>query len=212
MSFCQNQLARLAWSLCTILGFSLCGLPARAATWHVSAEKGKDQQDPNALADSDSRIATEPWQTIRHATRRTRPGDTVILHGGIYRADKFLFGPAGKDAQAMTVFKAAPGERVMLTDDIGDAPGISMYDYVRLEGLWCGGRWTKNPNQPIFGVGGSPLGHGRQLVGCTVFGYTCGILVGSSEHLLIQGCRIVHCGSGKLMHGCYLSGGYTPAR
>jgi hypothetical protein len=49
------------------------------------------------------------------------------------------------------------------------------------------GRWTKEEKQPICGVGGSPIGRGKQLIGCTIFGYTDGILVGSSEDLLIQG-------------------------
>ncbi len=56
---------------------------------------------------------------------------------------------------------------------------------MRVECLWVGGRWTKDEQQPIFGVGGSPIGRGKQLIGCTAFGYTAGILVGSSEDLLI---------------------------
>jgi hypothetical protein len=133
----------------------------------------------------------------------------VIIRRGVYRGAGFHFGPAGKRADSLTVFRAAPGERVLLTRDDGTPPAFTLADYVRVEGLWIGGRWTKAENQPIFAVGGSPIGRGKQLIRCTVFGYTTGILVGSSEQLLIRGCRIVHCGRGRFDHGCYLSGGYT---
>lgn len=173
---------------------------ARPATFHVAPDKG-DDSSPGSQE--------KPWKTVAKATKGIRPGDTVVLHGGIYRGEGFHFGPAGPDAQARTVFKAAAGERVLLTRDDGTVPAFSLADYVRVEGLWVGGKWTKEEKQPIFAVGGSPIGRGKQLVGCTVFGYTGGILVGSSENLLIQRCRIVHCGSGRFAHGCYLSGGYT---
>lgn len=168
-------------------------------THHVSVAKGNDAGDG-----SEGR----PWRSFEKISDRIQPGDTVIVHGGIYRADRFEFGPAGKDAGHRTVMRAVPGERVLLARADGTPPGFWMDDYMRVEGFWMGGKWTKEEKQPTCAVGGSPIGRGKQFVGCTVFGYTSGVLVGSSEDLLIQGCRVVHCGSGRFSHGCYLSGGY----
>jgi hypothetical protein len=55
-------------------------------------------------------------------------------------------------------------------------------------------------------MGGSPLGHWRQIVNCTFWGYYGGIESGSAEYSLIQGNRFVHMGGGNLNHAIYISG------
>ncbi len=184
------------------LGLSLYvgAMSVFAEVLHISAQTGED---------ANSGAAAHPWKTFDKALHTAQPGDVVTVHAGIYRADQFQLGPAGKDSRTRTVFQAAPGERVLLTRNDGTPPGLSIADYVRAEGFWIGGRWTKEDKQPNFAVGGSPIGRGKQIIGCTIFGYSDGIAIGSSEDLLIQKCRIVHCGKGRFMHGCYLSDGYT---
>ncbi|MCC6443478.1 MAG: right-handed parallel beta-helix repeat-containing protein [Armatimonadetes bacterium] len=167
------------------------------ATYYISARSGSDA-NPGTRA--------KPWRTIRQAAENLRPGDAAVLRGGVYREKRFLLGPAGKSAKARTVFRAERGERVLLTGPDGTPAQFGFQDYMRIEGLWIGGQRVKKDKPPIFGVGGSPIGRGREVIGCTIFGYIGGILVGSSERLLIQDCRIVRCGEGQFSHGCYLSG------
>jgi len=173
--------------------------PCLAAEYYIST-KGRD---------SNRGSKTRPWKTVARAVKHARPGDTVILRRGIYRAARFDLGPAGRKSRSKTVFKAFGGERVILTGPKGKPPGFALRDYVRVEGLWIGGVWTRGKGAQVFAVGGSPVGRGKDIVDCTIFGYGSGILVGSSEDLLIRGCRIVHCGDGRFAHGIYLSGGYT---
>jgi hypothetical protein len=106
-------------------------LPAPAATYHVSVGRGNDFGESSR---------ERPWRTIDRAARTVRPGDTVVLHGGTYRADRFHLGPAGQDARTPTVYQAVPGERVLLTRGDGTPPGFGLADHVRAEGLWVGGR------------------------------------------------------------------------
>lgn len=182
-----------------VVAFACLSSSCLAAEYFV-ATKGRDA-NPGSKA--------RPWKTVARAVKRAKPGDTVILRRGIYRAARFDLGPAGRKSRSKTVFKAFGGERVILTAPNGKPPGFALRDYVRVEGLWIGGVWTRGKGAQVFAVGGSPVGRGKELVACTIFGYGSGILVGSSQDLLIQGCRIVHCGDGRFAHGIYLSGGYT---
>ena len=100
-----------------------------AAEYFV-ATKGRDA-NPGSKA--------RPWKTVARAVKRAKPGDTVILRRGIYRAARFDLGPAGRKSRSKTVFKAFGGERVILTAPNGKPPGFALRDYVRVEGLWIGG-------------------------------------------------------------------------
>src|SRR4029453_8461711 len=68
-----------------------------------------------------------------------RPGYTVQLSAGIYRYASLTFAPAGTSPSVMTIFKAAPGARVIITSPSNTPPNIYMKDYMRLDGLWIGG-------------------------------------------------------------------------
>ncbi len=148
-----------------------------------------------------------PWRTLEHALENIRGGDVVEIAGGIYRMPLIRFGPAGEGPDRMTVFQAAPGERVIFTAPDDTPPQVHVADYVKLEGLWLGGRW-KDENSGGFFVGGSPQGYGKQLVNNTLFGYS-ELSQGSVEYMLYQGNRFVLTGKGRFSHSIYLSGGYT---
>ncbi len=134
-----------------------------------------------------------------------RPGYTVQLSAGIYRYSSVTFAPAGTSPNVMTVFTAAPGERVIITTPSNTPPNIYMGDYMRLDGLWFGGTKLTSDTADIF-LGGSPIGRWKQIVNCTIFGYYGGIESGSAEYSLIQGNRFVHTGGGNLWHSIYISG------
>jgi hypothetical protein len=50
-------------------------LPLAAAEYHVDAERGDDAAAGGAEA---------PWRSVRHACKQVAPGDTVLVHPGIY--------------------------------------------------------------------------------------------------------------------------------
>ena len=161
-----------------------------------------------------------PWPDVARAAKSIRPGDMVIIARGVYRAERVQFGPSGEGPARMTVYRAAPGARVIFTQPDGETPKIHLGNYVRIRGLWFGGTWRGEGKKGksggeekggIFGPGGSTNSPGgKEIVGCTIFGYTGGILIGTSYDLFIHGCRVVRCGGGHFSHGIYMSGGYAP--
>ena len=78
-------------------------LLASGPGYHVHPTKGDD-----AKAGS----ADVPWRTIRHALKRLRPGDTLYLHGGVYREPVYI-ALAGR-ADAPITIRSAPGEQAII--------------------------------------------------------------------------------------------------
>lgn len=136
-------------------------------------------------------------------------GSTISLRGGVYRtAASYAFGPAGSSSTALVTYQAYPGERPIITTTTDKPPGITMGDYMRLDGLWIGGTKAVADNGGIQ-TGASPISHWKQIVNCTIFGYYGAINSGSSEYLLIQGNRFVHNGTGELYHAVYINANDT---
>ena len=94
-------------SFCLDLVIGLAGmLSLSAATYEVA------QQHPQASDDA-SGTAEQPWKTIARATEEARPGDLVVIRGGVYR-ERLLVRSSGTE-QAPIRFEAAPGEHVVVT-------------------------------------------------------------------------------------------------
>jgi len=70
------------------------------------------QQDPQAT-DEGAGSDQAPWKTLGKAAASVRPGDTVLVRGGVYREGVVL--KASGTAQAPIRLEAAPGEWVLLT-------------------------------------------------------------------------------------------------
>ena len=168
------------------------------STFYVDGQRGSD--DNPGTSD-------RPFQTIERAGERANSGDTVVVADGIYEQDRVTFGPDGAGPDSKVYYRAAEGARVIFTRSDGFPPAVTIHNYVRIEGLWFGGEWDK-VNDHVFAPGGGPIGKGKEIVGCTIFGYKSGIVIGSSEDLLVQGNRLVHNGTDLHYHGIYLSGGY----
>ncbi len=66
-----------------------------------------DQKNP-AASDDNFGSAQAPFKTISAAAASTRPGDTVVIHGGDYR--ETLIVSSSGTAEAPITFAAAPGE------------------------------------------------------------------------------------------------------
>ena len=61
---------------------------ARPATYYVAAQV-------NAADDANPGTPRRPWKTLARATRDLRPGDTLVVHSGVYRETvtlKTIFG------------------------------------------------------------------------------------------------------------------------
>ena len=74
-----------------------------AAELHV-APKG-DDANPGTEA--------KPFATIQAGVNKLQPGDTLLIHGGVYR-ETVTFPASGTEAQPITV-KATPGKKVVVT-------------------------------------------------------------------------------------------------
>jgi len=94
---------RAALALIVVL---LVSATASAETYHVA------QQHPNA-SDDNPGSAAAPWKTISKAAERLGPGDTVVIHAGIYR-EHVKPRRSGAPSQPIT-YQAAEGEEVVIT-------------------------------------------------------------------------------------------------
>jgi hypothetical protein len=87
----------------------LCGWtspPVRAATYHVAPRV-------NAADDANPGTPGRPWKTLARATRSLHPGDTLLLHSGVYRETLAL--RASGTASASITLRAADGEQPIIT-------------------------------------------------------------------------------------------------
>jgi hypothetical protein len=83
-----------------LLAFSLVA-QAQASTWHVT-QKPLAQIDPNSQ-----------FRTVTEAVAHLQPGDTALIHGGIYR-EQVVIDKSGQPEQPI-VLRAAEGEPVVIT-------------------------------------------------------------------------------------------------
>ena len=161
------------------------------------ATNGLPRNDGSAGSPIDLASAVSPSGPVR-------PGDTVQLSGGIYRYSSVAFAPAGSGPTGLTVFKAAPGSRVIITSPADTPPNIYTSDYMRLDGLWFGGSRQTSDLTGIY-TGRNPISHWVQIVNCTIWGYYGAVKSGSQEYGLYQGNRFVRTGGGTLFHALYIS-------
>jgi parallel beta-helix repeat protein len=77
-----------------------------AATYHVA-------QRASGAADGNPGTLARPWKTLARAARHLAPGDTLILHSGVYR-EKITLAASGTPAAPITL-RAADGEQPVIT-------------------------------------------------------------------------------------------------
>ncbi|HWQ92676.1 MAG TPA: right-handed parallel beta-helix repeat-containing protein [Clostridia bacterium] len=92
---------------CLALALTLTlALDAHSAVFHVAERHA-------AAADDAPGTLHQPWKTIARAATQAGPGDTVLVHGGVYR-ERVLIEKNGTATNPLR-FEAAPGEHVVLT-------------------------------------------------------------------------------------------------
>jgi hypothetical protein len=84
------------------VSFETAALPAKPAVYYVAP-------DGNDLDSGASR--TQAWQTVSRTSRVVRPGDTVLLAGGVYK-EMVTIRVSGETNKPIT-FKPLPGEKVI---------------------------------------------------------------------------------------------------
>lgn len=100
----------LAALLSVLLTASACAADGQAdagghRTFHVSCGSGND---------SNPGTAHSPFKTISAAAQKAMPGDTVLVHGGVYR--ERVDPPRGGTSNTRRItYAAAPGEKAVIT-------------------------------------------------------------------------------------------------
>ena len=89
-----------------VLLCTLTSVHASGAVYHVA------QQHP-ATGDGSPGTAERPWRTISRAAAVMKPGDSVIVHAGLYR--EWVNPAHSGTAEAPITYEAAAGEEVVLT-------------------------------------------------------------------------------------------------
>jgi hypothetical protein len=138
------------WLVIGLTTTSLVRLQA-FGTYYVNARSGSDTND--------GRSPTTAWRTIARANAVVRPGDTVIIYGGMYRGT-IAPGRSGTD-QMRIIYRAAPGETVILesADRLLELRGRS---YITIEGMTF--------RNPIRNWGEIQDGYYNELIGNRFYG------------------------------------------
>lgn len=94
------------------------------------------QQHPSA-SDQNPGTAAKPFQTINAAAQQAQPGDTILVHAGIYR--ERVTPPRGGGPNQPIVYEAAPGETVVLRgSEVWSATPMSAEASATSSGYWEG--------------------------------------------------------------------------
>jgi parallel beta-helix repeat protein len=146
----------MRWLLILVVGGPAC-LPARAAIYHVAPRV-------NAADDANPGTPGRPWKTLARATHALKPGDTLLLHGGVYRETITL--PTSGTAAAPITLRAADGEQPVITG----ADEIREWRPVAGEGAIYRTPWEhvfaidQRDGQPVRTHGApAPVGRAEQL-------------------------------------------------
>jgi hypothetical protein len=91
-------------------------------------------------SDSAKGTRESPWRTPGHASRKLKPGDTLIIKGGRYilsEYDKDILSPSSGKDRAWITIKGESGYRPILAgrDNLAMAIDLSGSNYVRIENL-----------------------------------------------------------------------------
>lgn len=109
---------RLLFQLAAV--FATAVLSSAGNVWHVSAGAGGGQDGSEA----------HPYRTIGAAAAVAQPGDTVLVHAGVYR-EKVVPPRGGCSDSRRIVYRAAPGEDVT----IKGSERVRGWKHVR-DGIW----------------------------------------------------------------------------
>jgi hypothetical protein len=155
-----------------------------------------------------------PWNTIQKATSSLRPGDTVLIRGGVYvigNKDSPITPPSGAPGRYITL-KAYPGEIVTITgnyptvgDDVWYGINVKGQSYIQVEGLAIRGFHA--------GVGCSAPGH-HIVIKNNTFEYNseAGVDASGKEFGTKEGCDYLTVVGNRIHHNGYYDNGQPATR
>jgi len=178
--------------------------------WHVSMD-GRDGRSGDL---------SEPLQTIQHAVDRAKPGDTVMVHPGIY-PDPIRFRQGGMEGRPITIRSVEKWGAILDSHrqaakmiDISEAPYVAIHDF---EIRWyksIGINVYKSPNVTIAGckIWNAHWG-GSWPTGSAVRAHYSPGLVAHHNLLFRQehGFWLYNCPSSKLTHNTCVGNLYSAA-
>lgn len=149
----------------------------------------------------------KPWKTPGFASRKLKPGDTLIILDGVYILSKYdddiIKPPSGKENAWITI-KGEDGKRPILAgrENLSTAIDLSGVSYIRIENLEI----THDPNAEgedlFFRDGIEILGRpSSNIILENLYIHHIdefGINIQDVENLLIKNCRIEYCGFGAI--------------
>lgn len=123
-------------------------VPVDDSAYHV-APGGNDTSDGSAL---------NPWETIQHAANVLQPGETVYIHGGVYR-ERVRVDVSGDPVSGPVTFAAFPGHRPILDgmglpipDDLAAMILIEDRSHILIEGIEIRNYRATNPDDFPAGI------------------------------------------------------------
>jgi hypothetical protein len=149
----------------------------------------------------------EPWVSPGPASRRLKPGDTLVILGGRYvlsRYDEDIITPPSGKPGAWTIIKGEEGKRSVLTgrDNLVTAIDLSGKSYVRIENLEITHDARAEGEKRHFQDGVEMLeGPGSHIVLKDLYIHHIdefGINIQDVEDLKVIGCRIEYAGFGAV--------------
>ena len=123
---------------------------ALAETYHVV-------QGHSRASDANSGTEEAPWKTISRAAAELLPGDTAVIHAGVYR--EWVNPARSGSASAPLVFQAAPGETVVLSGADVVSGWVSVEEPIWKKAPWPF-RFTTHPNDQRYRL----IGRCEQLI------------------------------------------------
>ncbi len=172
--------------------FALLGTPARSqAAQTQPADRmllqaaGREYVVSPSGSDSNPGTASQPWKSLAKAAQAVRPGDRVIVRGGVYK-EVVDFSTSGSASQPIRI-EAYPGETPVIEGDFA-RPGY-WGSLVRLSGDYIHLSGIEVRNSAYMCV----LVYGSYNVVDDVFAHHCkenGILISGGQHSTVQNSRV----------------------
>ena len=167
-------------------------------------------------SDSNSGTLSQPWRSPGYASRKLKPGDTLIILGGTYILSEFdadIISPTSGTQNAWITIKGEEGQRPILkgTNNLLTAIDLSGKKYVKIENLEI-----TNYNNAQFRDGIEILNNrAEHIIFKDLYIHHLdefGINISDVDGIEILNCEISYCGFGAIGGPSGASGGWKNAK
>jgi len=155
--------------------FLLIAVAANASSLHVDVQFGSDTGDGSSGA---------PWHSIQHGVSHLEPGDTLVLHPGVY-AESVVVAVAGTADQPIAI-RAEPGA---VLESPNPTASLSAFDiaasaeHLEISGFTARGGF----HEAVFVRPGARY---ISIRDCEIHGNQAGIWIAGASNIEVDGCDI----------------------